>query len=142
MILGFSYVKKEKNMKNSTSNKMASKAILPLIIEMALPPFFSMFLQFTYNFVDCMFVAQISENALTAVSLSFPLTTLMLACSIGVGVGINVLIARYLGRKDVEEANNIVSHGLLLSLFAGILLSCIFYLVLKPYFNIFISLCY
>lgn len=126
-------------MEQARENKMGTKAIFPLIVEMSLPPLFSMFLQFTYNFVDCMFVAQISENALTAVSLSFPLTTLMLAFSIGVGVGINVLIARNLGRNDVEEANNVVSHGLLLSLFFGLFLSVVFYSILRPYFSLYIQ---
>ncbi len=126
-------------MSNLEKNKMGIKPIVPLILEMSLPPLFSMFLQFTYNFVDCMFVAQISEDALTAVSLSFPLTTLMLAFSIGVGVGINVLVARYLGKKEIEEANNIVSHGLLLSFFVGVLLSICFYIILEPYFALYVD---
>ena len=126
-------------MKQSEQNKMGTKPIIPLIIEMSLPPLFSMFLQFTYNFVDCMFVAQISEDALTAVSLSFPLTTLMLAFSIGVGVGINVLVARYLGKGDIEEANNIVSHGLLLSFAFGTLLSILFSIILKSYFVVYVD---
>ena len=113
--------------------------MLPLILSMSLPPLCSMFMQFTYNFVDCIFVSWISEDALTAVSLSFPLTTLMLAFSIGVGVGINVLVARYLGKKDVESANSIVSHGLILSFFFGLLLNILFMLILKPYFRGFID---
>ncbi len=125
-------------MDHQQENQMGTKAIVPLIMQMSLPPLFSMFLQYTYNFVDCLFVAQISEKALTAVSFSFPLTTLMLAFSIGVGVGINVLVARYLGRKEQDEANNIVSHGLLLSFLFGILLNIIFYLILEPYFHLFI----
>ncbi|WP_096241610.1 MATE family efflux transporter [Anaerobutyricum soehngenii] len=126
-------------MEHQQENQMGTKAIVPLIMQMSLPPLFSMFLQYTYNFVDCLFVAQISEKALTAVSFSFPLTTLMLAFSIGTGVGINVLVARYLGRKEQDEANNIVSHGLLLSFLFGILLNVIFYLILEPYFHIFIK---
>lgn len=126
-------------MNNDKTNKMAYTPIVPLILQMSLPPLCSMFLQYTYNFVDCMFVAQISENALTAVSLSFPLTTLMLAFSIGIGVGINVLIARSLGKQDVEEANSVVTHGLLLSLFAGTLLSIACFLILEPYFSVYIK---
>lgn len=74
---------------------------------MSLPPLFSMFLQYSYNLIDSAFVAQLSENALTAVSLSFPLTTIMNATSIWIGVGINVLIAGYLGRKEQTKANSI-----------------------------------
>ena len=62
------------------------------------------------------FVARLSENALTAVSLSFPITTLMNAASIWIGVGVNVLIAGYLGQKKQDEANTTVTHGLLLPL--------------------------
>ena len=120
-------------------NKMETKPLLPLIFNMSLPPLFSMFLQFTYNFVDCIFVSWISEDALTAVSLSFPLTTLMLAFSIGVGVGINVLIARRLGEKDQDGADSVVSHGLILSTAFGIFLNIIILIILKPYFNAFID---
>lgn len=120
-------------------NKMESKPLLPLIFNMSLPPLFSMFLQFTYNFVDCIFVSWISEDALTAVSLSFPLTTLMLAFSIGVGVGINVLIARRLGEKNQDGADSVVSNGLILSAAFGVILNIIILIVLKPYFNAFID---
>lgn len=120
-------------------NPMGTKSIFPLIVQMALPPLFSMFLQYTYNFVDCLFVAQIGEEALTAVSFSFPLTTLMLAFSIGTGVGINVLVARYLGKEEYEKANSIVSHGVLLSFCFGIVLNILFYIILKPYFHLFIK---
>ena len=58
-------------------NKMETKPMLPLIISMAVPPLISMFMQYTYNFVDCMFVSWLSEDALTAVSLAFPITCLL-----------------------------------------------------------------
>lgn len=120
-------------------NKMETKPLLPLIFNMSLPPLFSMFLQFTYNFVDCIFVSWISEDALTAVSLSFPLTTLMLAFSIGTGVGINVLIARRLGEKDQDGADSVVTHGLIVSTIFGIFLNMVILIILKPYFNAFID---
>ena len=91
-------------------NKMETKPMLPLIVTMSVPPLISMFLQYTYNFVDCMFVSWISEDALTAVSLAFPITTLMIAMSIGIGVGVNVLIARYLGQKNQDMANLSLIH--------------------------------
>ena len=96
-------------------------------------------MQYTYNFVDCIFVSWISEDALTAVSLSFPLTTLMLAFSIGTGVGINVLIARRLGEKNQDGADSVVTHGLILSTAFGIFLNIIILIILKPYFNAFID---
>ena len=63
-----------------------------------------------------MFVAKIGETALTAVSLAYPVQTLIIACSIGIGAGCNSYIARSLGRKDYDSANSAVAHGLLLSL--------------------------
>ena len=104
-------------------NKMETKPMLPLIVTMSVPPLISMFLQYTYNFVDCMFVSWISEDALTAVSLAFPITTLMIAMSIGTGVGVNVLIARYLGQKNQDMANSVVSNGIILSAACGVIVT-------------------
>ena len=70
-----------------TNNKMAVVPVGKLIWQMSLPPLISMFLQYSYNLIDSAFVARLSENALTAVSLSFPITTLMNAASIWIGVG-------------------------------------------------------
>ena len=121
----------------TNQNKMATKPMLPLIISMGLPPLCSMMLQYSYNFVDCMFVSWLSEDALTAVSLSFPITTLMIALSIWLGVGINVLIAKALGQGNQDEADNIVSHGLILSSLCGTILVILLLMIIKPYFLIF-----
>ena len=116
-------------------NKMETKPMLPLIVTMSVPPLISMFLQYTYNFVDCMFVSWISEDALTAVSLAFPITTLMIAMSIGTGVGVNVLIARYLGQKNQDMANSVVSNGIILSAACGVIVTIVVLLgLLKPSF--------
>ena len=104
-------------------NKMGTMPINKLIISMSLPPLTSMFFQFSYNFVDSAFVAQLGEDALTAVSLSFPITTMMLACSIWVGVGAQVLISRHLGNQNQQAANDIASAGLLFSALLGVLLN-------------------
>ena len=106
-----------------TSNKMAVAPVGKLIWQMSIPPLISMFLQYSYNLIDSAFVARLSENALTAVSLSFPITTLMNAASIWIGVGVNVLIAGYLGQKKQDEANTTVTHGLLLAFGIGALLN-------------------
>ena len=76
-----------------TENKMAYEPVNKLIIQMSAPPLISMFFQYSYNLVDSMFVAGINEQALAAVSLAFPITTLMNALSVWIGVGVNVLIA-------------------------------------------------
>ena len=120
-----------------TENKMAIAPIGKLIWQMSLPPLISMFLQYSYNLIDSAFVARLSENALTAVSLSFPITTLMNASSIWIGVGVNVLIAGYLGKKKQDEANTTVTHGLLLAFGIGALLNILSLLIMKPYFRAF-----
>lgn len=120
-----------------TENKMAVEPVGKLIWQMSLPPLISMFLQYSYNLIDSAFVAQLSENALTAVSLSFPITTLMNAASIWIGVGVNVLIAGYLGRKEQDKANAAVTHGLLLSFGIGALLTLVSLCMMRPYFRAF-----
>lgn len=97
-ILFGQFVEKRESMQ--TNNKMAVAPVGKLIWQMSIPPLISMFLQYSYNLIDSAFVARLSENALTAVSLSFPITTLMNATSIWIGVGVNVLIAGYLGEKS------------------------------------------
>ena len=78
-------------MEQVQENKMGTAPVLRLIIAMSLPAMFSMLIQALYNIVDSYFVAQISESALTAVSLAFPIQTLMIAVGVGTGVGINSL---------------------------------------------------
>ena len=120
-----------------TNNKMAVAPVGKLIWQMSIPPLISMFLQYSYNLIDSAFVARLSENALTAVSLSFTITTLMNAASIWIGVGVNVLIAGYLGQKKQDEANATVTHGLLLAFGIGALLNLMSLLIMKPYFRAF-----
>ena len=93
-----------------TNNKMAVAPVGRLIWQMSIPPLISMFLQYSYNLIDSAFIARLSENALTAVSLSFPITTLMNAASIWIGVGVNVLIAGYLGEKKSRMRQMQLSH--------------------------------
>lgn len=134
-ILFGQFVEKRESMQ--TNNKMAVAPVGKLIWQMSIPPLISMFLQYSYNLIDSAFVAQLSENALTAVSLSFPITTLMNATSIWIGVGVNVLIAGYLGQRKQNEANTTVTHGLLLAFGIGALLNLLSLLIMKPYFGAF-----
>lgn len=121
----------------ANENKMGYLPIKKLILQMSLPPMCSMFLQYSYNLVDSMFVANINENALAAVSLSFPITTLMISLSIWIGVGINVLIAGYLGEKEQDLADCATTLGLLVSLIVGISINILALLIIKPYFSAF-----
>lgn len=96
-------------------NKMGVMPVNRLIVTMSLPMVLSMLVQALYNVVDSMFVAQISENALTAVSLAFPAQNLMIAVAAGTGVGINANLSRSLGEKNYERANQIADHALFLA---------------------------
>lgn len=118
-------------------NKMGTQPILRLIVSMSLPPVISMFMQYSYNFVDSAFVAQLSEAALTAVSLSFPVTSMMCAASIGLGAGINVHIARSLGRREQDRADESVTTGILLAFLCGAMLNAVALAVTPAYFAAF-----
>ncbi len=101
-------------------NKMGTMPIPKLLISMSLPMIISMLVQALYNIVDSMFVAQLNEAALTAVSLAFPIQNLMIAVAAGTGVGINALLSRSLGERKLEDANKIASNGVLLALLSSL----------------------
>lgn len=106
---------------------MKEKPVVPLITSMALPMVISMLINSLYNIVDSFFVAKISEDAMNALSLVFPVQNFINAVSIGFGVGINAVIAFYLGAGNKQKANIAATHGLVLSGIHGILMtvSCI-----------------
>lgn len=95
-------------------NKMGVMPVNRLIISMSLPIMISMLVQALYNIVDSIFVAKISENALTAVSMAFPIQNLMIAVGVGTAVGVNALLARALGAKDYERVNRIAENAVFL----------------------------
>ena len=99
---------------NKEENKMGFMPVNKLLITMSLPMVISMLVQALYNVVDSIFVAMISESALTAVSLAFPIQNLLIAVGSGVGVGINALLSRALGQKDQHRVNKIAVQGLFL----------------------------
>ena len=102
-------------MEKLKENKMGVVPIRKLLINMSIPMIISMLVQALYNVVDSIFVAKISENALAAVSLSFPVQNMMIAIAVGTGVGINALLSRNLGEKNTEEVNKIANNGILLA---------------------------
>lgn len=91
-----------------------------LLISMAVPMMLSMLVQALYNVVDSIFVAKISEDALTAVSLAFPVQNLLIALGTGTGVGINALLSKSLGEKNQKLANKVAHNGILLMLFSAV----------------------
>lgn len=104
-----------------TENKMGVMPVGKLLIQMALPMMISMLVQALYNIVDSIFVGYISENALTAVSLAFPIQNLMIAVATGTGVGINALLSMRLGQKNQNAVNDTAMNGLFLSLCSTLL---------------------
>lgn len=101
-------------------NKMGVMPIPKLLFTMSLPIILSMLVQALYNIVDSMFVARLNENALTAVSLTFPIQNLIIAVASGTGVGINSLLSRNLGEKNYEAADRAASNGLFLGFMSSL----------------------
>lgn len=97
-----------------TENKMGVMPVRRLLLSMALPMMASMLVQAFYNIVDSIFVSRLSEDALTAVSLAFPMQNLIIGVAGGIGVGTNALLSRYLGEKKQDKANEIAMHGIFL----------------------------
>ena len=115
-------------------NKMGTMPVNKLLISMSLPMIISMLVQAIYNIVDSVFVAQISENALTAVSLAFPLQNLMIAFAGGTAVGVNALLSRSLGEKNQDHVNQTAVNSVFIFLvtavifmIAGLTLSNLFF---------------
>ena len=106
--------------KQIQENKMGVMPVGRLLMSMSLPIMVSMLIQALYNIVDSMFVARISEDALTAVSLAFPIQNLMIAVATGTGVGMNALLSKALGAKDFDRANRAATNGLFV-----LVLSCV-----------------
>lgn len=102
-------------------NKMGVMPIKKLVITMSLPMMISMLVQALYNVVDSIFVSQVCEDALTAVSLAFPAQNLMIGVATGTGVGINALLSRSLGAKDYDKVNKIAANGVILAFFSSII---------------------
>ena len=121
---------------NVQENKMGVLPVPKLLFQMSLPMILSMLVQALYNIVDSIFVAQINENALTAVSLVFPVQNLLIAIAVGTGVGVNSVLSRSLGAKEFRTANACAQHGIFLAFISGILFAIAGNLLAVPFFNI------
>ncbi len=117
-------------------NKMGVMPINKLLIGMSLPMIVSMLVQALYNVVDSIFVAQISENALTAVSLAFPMQNLMIAVATGTAVGVNSLVAKSLGEKNKENADRYAANGVFLAFLSYVVFLIIGLLFSRKFFEI------
>lgn len=115
-------------------NKMGVMPVNQLLISMSLPMMISMLVQALYNIVDSIFVSRINENALTAVSLAFPLQTLMIALGTGTGVGINALLSKSLGEKDFDKANKTAVNGIFLAVVSYLIFLMVGIFVTTPFY--------
>ena len=116
-------------------NKMGIMPIGKLVFNMSLPMMVSMMVQALYNIVDSIFVAKLSENALTAVSLAFPLQTLLIAVATGTGVGMNALLSKSLGEKDFKKANKTATNAAFIYAVSYIIFLILGFTVVKPLYR-------
>lgn len=116
-------------------NKMGVMPVNKLIISMSLPIMASMLVQALYNIVDSIFVAKLNENALTAVSMAFPIQNLMIAVGVGTAVGVNALLARSLGEKDYEKVNRIAENSVFLVCISYLLFLLIGIFLAEPFYR-------
>lgn len=116
---------------------MKEQPVLKLLLTMALPMVISMLVNALYNIVDSFFVAKISEDAMTALSLVYPMQNLINAVMIGFGIGINAVISFYLGAQDQEKADKAAAQGLILSTIHGIILMVICIVGANPFLRFF-----
>lgn len=114
-------------------NKMGTMPIGRLLASMAFPAIVAMLIQALYNIVDSIFVSRVSQEAFLAVSLAYPLQLLLVAVSVGTGVGLNSLISRRLGERNNEDAGRAATHGLFLAVCGWIVFLLVAIFAAKPY---------
>ena len=118
---------------------MKEKPVLPLMLSMALPMVLSMMVNSLYNIIDSFFVSQISEEAMTALSLVYPVQNVINAVEIGFGIGINAVIAFYLGAGDNREADRAATQGLVLAVIHGVVMTVCCIAMMPAFLGIFTS---
>lgn len=120
---------------SQTSNHMGTARISGLVLKMGIPLMISLLINSLYNFVDSIFVSRISEDALTALSLSAPVQLLMSAMGLGIAVGLNAVISKALGEQDKEKVRKTASAALALAFLAWVLVVILEILVMRIYFK-------
>lgn len=125
----------EENQKQK--NKLGVMPIPRLVASVSIPLMISMLVQSLYNIVDGIFVSYISEDALTATSLAYPAQILMLAVSVGTGVGVNAILSRRLGQKDQKAANDIATTGLVLATLCAAVFMLLGAVATRPFIALF-----
>ncbi|MDE6916934.1 MAG: MATE family efflux transporter [Lachnospiraceae bacterium] len=115
-------------------NKMGVMPVNKLLLNMSLPMMVSMLVQALYNIVDSIFVAKLSENALTAVSLAFPIQTLLIAFGTGMGVGVNSLLSKQLGEKDLKQVSRTAMNGIFLAALNFVVFVIVGIVCVRPFY--------
>ena len=123
------------NQNSLTENKMGVMPVGRLLINMALPMIISMLVQALYNVVDSIYVSRVSENAVTALSLAFPIQNLQIGFALGIGVGVNALLSKSLGEKNYDMANFAAGNGLLLALICSAVFMLFGFFGVGPYYG-------
>lgn len=123
--------------KSISADKMGSTPMLRLILSMSLPTMFSMIIQAMYNIVDSVFVSSLGQDALTALSLAYPLQLMTISVAVGTGVGINSFISRRLGEKNQELANNGAANGIFISIISWLVFLLVGIFLTVPFFKLF-----
>jgi len=126
-----------KDTQTQKKNKLGVVPIPKLLFSMSLPAIISMMIQALYNIVDSIFVAQIGEEALTAVSLAFPIQMIIISCFVGMGIGINSAISRRLGQNKKNEAANVAEHGFLLAMLIAAVLGILGFFTAETFISLF-----
>ena len=116
-------------------NKMGVMPIGKLMVNMALPMIISMLVQALYNVVDSIYVSQISESAVTALSLAFPVQNMQIGFAVGIGVGVNSLLSKSLGQKNQEQANRTAGNGIVLMGIVTVLFMLFGFFGVRPYYE-------
>ena len=124
-------------MQSTRENKMGVQNVNTLLLSMAIPMIISMLVQALYNVVDTMFVSRLGQDALTALSLAFPVQNLLIAVSVGTGVGVNALLSRSLGERNYERANKVAENGVFLSMASAFVVMLMGIFFVRAYFNSF-----
>ncbi len=117
-------------------NKMGVMPIGKLLVNMALPMIISMLVQALYNVVDSIYVSRISESAVTALSLAFPVQNMQVGVAVGIGVGVNSLLSKSLGQRNREMANYTAGNGLVLMLLSSVAFLIFGVIGVRPYFEV------
>jgi len=124
-------------MEERKSDRLGTEAIVPLLLKLSIPSIFGMLIQALYNVVDSIYIGRVSTEALSALSLSFPIQMVLIAIAVGTGVGTSSLISRLLGEKKEHRASNVAEHVIFVTIGYGILIALVGIFFTKEIFTIF-----